>query len=99
MFMMAKLTIDEVRRLAKLSRLRLSDEEAQSFLEELNAILGYVEKLSSVDTSGIEPTSQVTRLKSVMRPDGPIDYGPTHEDLLKNTPDQHEGYIKVRKVL
>lgn len=89
----------EVKRLAALSRLRLSDEEAAEFLKELNAILGYVEKLSSVDTTGVEPTPQVTGLKNVMRPDEPIDYGPLREELLKNAPAQQDGYIKVKKVL
>jgi aspartyl-tRNA(Asn)/glutamyl-tRNA(Gln) amidotransferase subunit C len=96
---MAQLTIDEVKRLAALSRLQLSDEEAAEFLKELNAILGYVEKLSSVDTTGIEPTAQVTGLKNVMRPDEPIDYGSSREELLKNAPAQQDGYIKVKKVL
>jgi aspartyl-tRNA(Asn)/glutamyl-tRNA(Gln) amidotransferase subunit C len=96
---MAQLTLTEVKRLAALSRLQLSDEEAAEFLAELNAILGYVEKLSSVDTTGIEPTAQVTGLKNVMRPDEPIDYGPSREELLQNTPAQQDGYIKVRKVL
>jgi aspartyl-tRNA(Asn)/glutamyl-tRNA(Gln) amidotransferase subunit C len=96
---MAQLTLTEVKRLAALSRLQLTDEEAASFLQELNAILGYVEKLSSVDTTGVEPTAQVTGLKNVMRPDEPIDYGSSPEELLKNAPAQQDGYIKVKKVL
>lgn len=96
---MAQLTIDEVKRLATLSRLRLTDEEAESFLGELNAILDYVEKLSSVDTTGVEPTAQVTGLKNVMRADELIDYGPSRDELLKNAPAHHDGYIKVKKVL
>lgn len=66
---MAKLSQDDVLKLARLARLELSDEEVQQFQNEFNAILGYVEQLQKVDISGLEPTSQVTGLKDVMRQD------------------------------
>lgn len=96
---MKKITLDEVKKLARLSRISLSDEEAESLRVELGSILGYVEKLSDVDTKGLEPTSQVTGLTNQMRKDEEKDYGTSRENLLKNTPDQKDGYIKVRRVL
>lgn len=96
---MKKISLDEVKKLAQLSRISLSDEEADSLRVELGSILEYVEKLSDVDTEGLEPTSQVTGLTNQMRKDEEKDYGTTREDLLKNTPDQEDGYIKVRRVL
>ncbi len=99
MLAMKKVTKDEIKKLANLSRIKLDDEEAESLRSELEKILGYVDQLSQVDTEGIEPTSQVTGLVNQMRPDEEEDYGTTREDLLKNTPDQKDGYIKVRKVL
>ena len=99
MVVMKKVTIDEIKKLANLSRIQLSDEEAESLRAELEKILGYVDQLSDVDTEGLEPTSQVTGLVNQMRKDEIIDYGTSHEDLLKNTPDQKDGYIKVKKVL
>lgn len=96
---MAKLSRDDVLKLARLSRLRLSEEEITQFQTEISAILGYVEQLSSVDTTGLEPTSQVTGLTNVMRQDEVIDYGTSAEDLLKNAPDTEKNQFKVKRVL
>lgn len=96
---MAKLSRDDVLKLARLSRLRLSEEEITQFQTEISAILGYVEQLSSVDTTGLEPTSQVTGLTNVMRQDEVIDYGTTPEDLLKNAPATEKNQFKVKRVL
>jgi aspartyl-tRNA(Asn)/glutamyl-tRNA(Gln) amidotransferase subunit C len=96
---MSKLSRDDVLKLARLSRLRLSDEEAEKFRTELSEILDYVEKLNAVDTAGLEPTYQVTGLKNVMRPDELRDYGYKPEDLLSNAPDKQDNQFKVRRVL
>jgi aspartyl-tRNA(Asn)/glutamyl-tRNA(Gln) amidotransferase subunit C len=94
-------TIEEVKKLAKLSHLKLSDEEAQKYQAELNAILGYVEQLQSVDIEDLEPTYQVSGNKNVLR-DDVIDesiYKTSQADLLKNAPTQHNNQVKVKKVL
>jgi aspartyl-tRNA(Asn)/glutamyl-tRNA(Gln) amidotransferase subunit C len=96
---MSKLTREDVLKLAQLSRLSLTEEEIERFREELSSILEYVEKLNSVDVSGLEPTYQVTALKNVMRKDEVIDYGYKTEDLLKNAPAVQDGQFKVRRVL
>lgn len=96
---MAKLTRDDVLKLARLSRLRISDEEIELFRKELSEILAYVEQLSSVDTNGLKPTAQVTGLENVMRDDTPIEYGATQEELLKNVPEIKASYIKVKRVI
>ncbi len=96
---MKKISLDEVKKLARLSRISLSDEEAESLRVELGSILEYVEKLSDAETNGLEPTSQVTGLTNQMRKDEEKDYGTSREDLLKNAPDSQDGYIKVRRVL
>jgi len=96
---MKKVTLDEIKKLARLSRIDLSEEEAESLRGELENILGYVDQLSDVDTEGLETTSQVTGLTNQMRKDEVKDYGVNREDLLKNTPDSQDGYIKVKKVL
>lgn len=93
------LTIDDVRGLAQLCKLKLADDEAEKMLVELNQILGYVEKLQSVDLSGYEPAAQVTGLTNVMREDTIEDMGANREQLLKNAPTQKDGYIQVRRVL
>jgi aspartyl-tRNA(Asn)/glutamyl-tRNA(Gln) amidotransferase subunit C len=96
---MAKLTRDDILKLAQLSRLHLSDEEIEKFQKEMEAILGYVEQLQQVDAEGVEPTYQVTGLTNVMRPDEVVDYGPKPEDLLKNAPSTEDGLIKVKRML
>jgi aspartyl-tRNA(Asn)/glutamyl-tRNA(Gln) amidotransferase subunit C len=99
MIQMAKLSREDVLKLARLSRLRLSDEEIEQFQAEISEILAYVEQLSAVDTKGLEPTSQVTGLTNVMREDTIIDYGLTQEELLKNVPAVEKKQIKVKRVL
>jgi aspartyl-tRNA(Asn)/glutamyl-tRNA(Gln) amidotransferase subunit C len=96
---MAKLSRDDVLKLARLSRLHLTDEEIAQFTDEISAILGYVEQLQKVDLKGVEPTYQVTGLKNVMRPDEIKDYGVSPEELLKNAPATEKGHIKVKRML
>lgn len=96
---MARITRDDVLKLARLSRIKLRDEEVDKFVDELSAIVEYVEQIDSVDVSGLEPTDQVTGLKNVMRPDKVIDYRESTEELLKNAPAQEKGQIKVKRVL
>ncbi len=66
---MPHLTVTQVRHIAKLARLRLSDEEVEKFTKELTSILGYVELLQKVDTDGIEPTANITGQAHVLRED------------------------------
>lgn len=95
---MADLTRDDILKLAKLSKLTLTDEQLEQFRVELEEIVGYVEKLQAVDVSGLEPTNQVTGLTNVTRPDEIIDYAQQSE-LLKNLPARDENYIKVKRVI
>lgn len=96
---MAKLQKSDVLKLARLSRLHLTDVEVEKFQNEIEAILGYVEQLQNVDLKDLPPTNQVTGLENVMRVDEIKDYGVTPEDLLKNAPATQNGLIKVRRVL
>lgn len=96
---MANLTRDDVLKLARLARLHLTEEEIAQFQQEISAILGYVEQLQQADVGDLEPTSQVTGLKNVMRPDEVRDYGASAQALLKNAPATEGGHIKVRRML
>jgi len=96
---MAKLTRDDVLKLAELSRLRLTDDEVDRLIGELSQILDYVETLDSIDISGLAPTYQVTGLKNVFREDEVKDYGYRTEQLLKNAPAVQDGQFKVKRVL
>jgi aspartyl-tRNA(Asn)/glutamyl-tRNA(Gln) amidotransferase subunit C len=96
---MTKITTDDVKYVARLAKIAITEDEAAKFTKELDAILGYVRQLDAVDTTGLQPTYQVTGLTNVTREDALIDYGVGREDLLKNAPRSRDGYIEVPKVL
>jgi len=96
---MAKLTRDDVLKLARLSRLKLTEEEIEKFQGEISDILGYVEMLNKVDADNLRPTYQVTGLTNVTRPDEIVDYGVTPAELLKNVPEKEDNYIKVKRMI
>lgn len=95
---MAKISKEEVLKLAELSMLELSSEQLDRFTREIDEIVGYVEQLQSVDVSGLEPTYQVTGLTNVTRADEIKQFEST-DDLLKNAPDREQNFIKVKRVL
>jgi aspartyl-tRNA(Asn)/glutamyl-tRNA(Gln) amidotransferase subunit C len=96
---MAKLTKDDVLKLASLARLSLTDDEVAEFQKELEAVLAYVEKLQEVSTEGLEPTAQVTGLTNVMRDDTVIDYGISKDELLALAPHEQDGQLKVKRMI
>jgi aspartyl-tRNA(Asn)/glutamyl-tRNA(Gln) amidotransferase subunit C len=96
---MAKLTREDVLKLARLAKLDLSEEEIAEFSGELSAILEYVEQLKNVEVDGLKPTNQVTGLTNVTRPDEVKDYGYQAADLLKNVPVIEDNQIKVKRML
>ena len=96
---MAKITRDDVLKLAKLSKLSIAEDELQSFTAELNDIVGYVEKLQSADVGGLVPTDQVTGLENVMREDEITEYQAKPDDLVDLAPDKEKHQIKVKRVL
>ena len=88
----------DVRYVADLARLELSDAEVAEFQPQLEAILGYVETLSKLDVSGIDATAHSVPVFGRMTDDTP------HESLmveavLQNAPDQAQGQIRVPKVV
>ena len=96
---MNAISIDDVKKLARLSALSMSDEEIVAMQTDLTQILGYVEQLQAVETGGVEPTYQVHYLETVTRTDDVIDYGVSQEALLKNAPKQTNGSVTVPRVL
>lgn len=88
----------DVRYVANLARLELTDEEVATFQPQLEAILGHVESLSKLDVSGIEPTAHAGAVFGKMREDDPHT-SLTPEAVLQNAPDQAQGQIRVPKVV
>lgn len=97
--LMSTITTDDVRHLAQLSNLQLRDDEVESLRGDLENIVGYIEQLSELDTTGVEPTYQVTGLENVWRDDEVQDSGVSREQLLALAPEQAEHSVKVPKVL
>jgi len=96
---MSKLSREDILKLAKLSRLTLTEQEVDQFAEEIGAILEYSAQLHSVDHQGLEPTYQVTGLTDVMRPDEIVDYQANAKDLLKNAPATETNHFKVKRMV
>lgn len=96
---MAKITREEILKLARLSRLHLNEDEVQEFTEEIGKIIDYVKVLDNVDVSGLRPTYQVTGSENITRSDEVIDYKINQEDLLKNLPDREGNLIKVKRMI
>jgi aspartyl-tRNA(Asn)/glutamyl-tRNA(Gln) amidotransferase subunit C len=96
---MANLSRDDVLKLARLSRLYLTEPELNEISEEINAILGYVEQLQGADTSDLSPTDQVTGLTNVMRADKTIDYGYEPKSLLSNVSKLKDNQILVKRMV
>lgn len=92
-----KLSNKEVEHIAALARLRLTGKEKEMYAGQLSGILDYVDKLSAVDTSGVEPTSQVTGLANVTREDRIIESG-INEQLTASAPKSSQGFITVPKI-
>ena len=88
----------DVSRIAKLANLPLNSEEKEKFEQQLSETLSYVEKLNSINTEGIEPTSQVTGLENVTREDKAEPSLPQDKALL-NAKSQHNGLFKVKAIL
>lgn len=93
-----KITADQVRYVAHLSRLKLSPEEEALFTKHLNAILDYMDKLNELDTSGVEPTFHVVPHVNAFREDRP-QRGAEREEILSNAPRSRDGFFLVPRVI
>mgnify|MGYP000861787914 FL=1 len=88
----------EVEHVAALAHLRFSEKEQEQLLGQLNAILGYMEKLNTLDTSDVNPTSHVLNLDNVFRADE-IKKSLSQEEALRNAPSSDQGHFTVPKVI
>lgn len=92
---MAKLDLEQIEHIAKLSKLELTAEEKDKYSRELSSVLDYVEQLSEVDTDNVEPTANITGLSNVFRSDEVLESGITHSDIAINAPDFKDGSFVV----
>lgn len=87
-----------VKRVARLARIAVSDEDAERMTGELNTILGFVEQLNEVDVSGVEPMTSVTPMDMKKREDIVSD-GDKAADIVANAPESVDNFFVVPKVL
>ena len=91
-------TNDQVRHIARLARIAMSDDEIARLAPELNNILGWVEQLGEVNTEGVEPLTAVIDQKLRLRDDIVTD-GDCRDDVLANAPNAQHGFFAVPKVI
>jgi len=90
--------IEQVRHIARLARIAMSDAEIEALVPELNNILGWVEQLGEVNTDGVEPLTAVIDQKLRLRDDAVTD-GDCRDAVLANAPEAQHGFFAVPKVI
>jgi aspartyl-tRNA(Asn)/glutamyl-tRNA(Gln) amidotransferase subunit C len=91
------LTAETVEHVAKLARLALTQDEKKLYAEQLSKIIDYFDELKAVNTDGVEPMAHALNIVNVLREDV-VKTPPGRDLLLKNAPDQENGYFKVPKI-
>lgn len=95
---MAKISKEEVKHVAHLARLAITEEEAEKFAEQLGKITDFAERLNELDTANVEPTSHVLPLVNVLREDVAKEGLPL-EKVMLNVKEQEAGQIKVPSIM
>jgi len=95
---MTNISTSDIQHLAGLSSLALADDEVDGLRQDLENIIGYIEQLGELDTSGVEPTYQVTGLENVWREDE-VQPGISRDELLELAPEKQNNQVKVPQVL
>jgi aspartyl/glutamyl-tRNA(asn/gln) amidotransferase, C subunit len=95
---MTNISTSDIQHLASLSSLALADDEVDGLRQDLENIIGYIEQLGELDTSGVEPTYQVTGLENVWREDE-VQSGISRDELLELAPEKQNNQVKVPQVL
>ncbi|HEY4706666.1 MAG TPA: Asp-tRNA(Asn)/Glu-tRNA(Gln) amidotransferase subunit GatC [Thermodesulfobacteriota bacterium] len=92
------ITEKDVLKVADLARLALTEKETELYTTQLTRILGYVDKLSELDTTGVEPTTYTVPLETALREDALRESLP-REEALRNAPEAERGCFKVPKII
>lgn len=95
---MSAIDTETARRVAKLARIAVPDQNLPALANELSAIVTFMEQLNEVDVDGIDPMTSVTPMRLKRRADGVTDGG-MPEKILANAPDAREGFFAVPKVV
>lgn len=92
------LTTEEVKKIAVLARIELTEQQVEKFRKDLSTVLDYVAELNEVDVEGVEEVSQVTGLVNVQREDVSV-VSDIVEEIKSGAPEIKDGYYKVKAIL
>ncbi|PFO01183.1 Asp-tRNA(Asn)/Glu-tRNA(Gln) amidotransferase GatCAB subunit C [Bacillus sp. AFS076308] len=95
---MSRISTEEVKHVANLARLAVTEEEVEKFTKQLDKIITFAEQLNELDTENVKPTYHVLDMKNVLREDV-SQKGLPREEVLKNAPEHQDGQIKVPSIL
>ncbi|KIY23194.1 Asp-tRNA(Asn)/Glu-tRNA(Gln) amidotransferase subunit GatC [Mesobacillus subterraneus] len=95
---MSRISEGQVKHVAHLARLAITEEEAQLLTDQLDKIITYAEQLNELNTDNVEPTAHVLEIKNVMREDR-AQKGLPREEVLKNAPEHQDGQVKVPGII
>jgi len=95
---MSKITSNDVRKVAQLARLEISDDQVEVFTSQLEKILGYVAQLQEVETKDVPPTTRAVEVVNVFREDEVMGTK-VREELLNQAPQREENFFRVPKIL
>ncbi|WP_301860577.1 Asp-tRNA(Asn)/Glu-tRNA(Gln) amidotransferase subunit GatC [uncultured Megasphaera sp.] len=93
-----KISAEEIKKIALLSRLEIKENQMDAVGKQLNDILSYMDLMSQVDITDVQPTAHAVSLSNVMRDDVP-QKSISNEAALQNAPEPDDGYFKVPKVI
>lgn len=97
--MKKKISPEEVKHIAKLANLPLSDTELKKFTDQLSRVIDYnISLLDKVPTSGVEPTGHVSGAENILRSDE-VEPGLRENEALQNAKNAHDGFFKVKSIL
>ncbi len=91
------ITNEQIKHLAKLSRLKVSDEEAKTLEKQVDDILSFISKLAEVDTTGVKPAYYQIAKEKIAREDI-IEVAEEKDEIIKGMPDAHDGLLKTPKI-
>jgi aspartyl-tRNA(Asn)/glutamyl-tRNA(Gln) amidotransferase subunit C len=92
------ITKDEVRHIAGLARIGMSEKDIEKFAADLSVVLDWIEQLKEVDVTGVEPTAHITGMENRLREDAQIDFE-NKKGIVNLFPESQDGYGKVKSVL
>ena len=95
---MSRISKEDVKHVAHLARLAVTEEETEQMTKELDAIITFAELLNEVDTTNVQPTTHVLKMVNVLREDKAKPGLPVKE-VIKNAPDHEDGLIRVPSII